>query len=225
MKFFIRLKLVLSSLLIIVFSSGCFEVIEEVNLNNGGDGSFTFTVNMSKSKIQLSSIMLLDSINGYPVPKVSDIQKELNALKSILVNTPGLVNVEVNSDYNNYVFIVKGVFNSVNVLNEALARINQSVNYGRNIPRIDDNFSFTGNIFKRILDYDFENDFITMKAQDKLIFDNANYISIYRFEKEIDSFTNDIAIKSKNGKAIMLKTSIKDIIHKKTSIQNEINLN
>jgi hypothetical protein len=72
----------ISSILIIFLYTSCFEIIEEVNMNEDGTGSFNFTINMSQSKIQINSMFLLDSVNGRPMPKKEDFEKALRRVET-----------------------------------------------------------------------------------------------------------------------------------------------
>ena len=84
--------------------TGCFEVVEEVTLNEDGSGKVTFNINMSQSKTKLNSIMLMDSINGYKIPKKSDINNAILKIEQHLKNTPGISNINKVVDYKNFIF-------------------------------------------------------------------------------------------------------------------------
>ena len=82
MKIFKRkFAIVFTSLLIILLFPACFEIVEEVSLNNDGSGSFCFTINMSQSKLNINAMLLLDSVNGRPVPKMENMKKTVSAIK------------------------------------------------------------------------------------------------------------------------------------------------
>nr|BFF39643.1 hypothetical protein BACY1_14480 [Tenacibaculum mesophilum] len=70
-----KILLLFSTISILLFTS-CFEFVEEVSFNKDGSGSAVLTINLSKSKTKLASIMLLDSINGYKVPSKVTIRKK-----------------------------------------------------------------------------------------------------------------------------------------------------
>ena len=105
MKILAYLKYTLAVFLLCTITS-CFEVIEEVNLKNDGSGSMIFTLNMSKSKAKLASIMLLDSVNGFKVPSRKDIQKSLDEIVAELNKAEGITNVKETADYDNFIFSV-----------------------------------------------------------------------------------------------------------------------
>ena len=67
------MKIVFKISFFLVFFSftSCFEIVEEVTLKKDGSGEMSFSINLSQSKTKLNSIMLMDSINGYKVPKKS----------------------------------------------------------------------------------------------------------------------------------------------------------
>jgi hypothetical protein len=68
------------------------------------------------------------------------------------------------------------------------------------------------------------NDYNSLSDRDKAVFKNAKYTTIYRFNSSVKSYTNQDALKSKSGKAIMLKVNVKDLITNKKTIQNKIEI-
>ncbi len=60
---------------LLLICTGCFEIIEEVSLNEDGSGKVTLTLNLSRSKTRINSIMLLDSVNNYEVPSEQEIRQ------------------------------------------------------------------------------------------------------------------------------------------------------
>ena len=88
-----RVLLLFSVISIFLFTS-CFEFVEEVTFNKDGSGSAVLTINLSKSKTKLASIMLLDSINGYKVPSKVTIRKKVQEIVSKIKGTKGVHNVK-----------------------------------------------------------------------------------------------------------------------------------
>jgi len=43
--------------------SSCFEIVEEITMNDDGSGNILMTLNFSRSKSKIKSILLMDSIN------------------------------------------------------------------------------------------------------------------------------------------------------------------
>lgn len=211
------------SILLILSYTSCFEIIEEVNMNKDGSGNFNFTINMSQSKIHINSLFLLDSVNGRPMPKKENFEKALRRVEFELKKDTALSSIEVSENWKDYIFSVSGKFSHINALNKAIKNINTIFNTPRGYQvELHDNFKFEPNIFERLYSYNLINDYNALSDKDKAVFKNAKYTTIYRFNSPVKSYSNPNALKSKSGKAIMLKVNIKDLITNKKTIQNKI---
>jgi hypothetical protein len=223
----LKYKIVLPCLLILVILlfPSCFEIIEEVNLNNDGSGSFCFTINMSQSKLQLNSMFLLDSINGRPMPKKEKLSEAFDKFEIALKEEKELSNINTIRNWDDYIFSINGNFNNIEALNKAINKINTIFNQTKNSNTfIQDNYSYSGKIFTRLYNYNLVNEYNSMSEKDKSVFENAKYTTIYRFVNPVGNFTNPDAKISKSGKAVMLKVNVKDLITNAKTIKNSINL-
>ncbi len=195
-------------------------------MNEDGTGTFNFTINMSQSKIHINSLFLLDSVNGRPMPKVEDFEKAIRRVELELKKDSALSNIEVTENWKDYIFSVSGDFINVDALNKAIKNINTIFNTPRGYKvELYDNFRYQPKVFERLYSYNLVNDYNTLSGKDKAVFKNAKYTTIYRFKSPVKSFTNPDALKSKSGKAIMLKINVKDLITNKKTIQNKIEIN
>ena len=217
-------KLVLFAFLIPLFSS-CFEVIEEISMRNDGTGDVVLTINLSQSRTKVASVMLLDSVQGYKVPSKQKIQQELSEAVAYLKKSEGISNVKSSSDFNNYIatisFTFKDVSNVNNITKNILAR--------QKIKATDTSsysFNKTGKTFIRKYQpvATAKAEFNKLKTKDKAVFNGATYTSIYRFESPVTSTSNPASNVSKSKKAVMLKSSIMDLINGKTNVSNQIQL-
>ena len=205
--------------------TACFEIVEEVNLNNDGSGSFCFTINMSQSKLNLNSMLLLDSVNGRPVPKINDLKVILKKAETKL-KEGNITNLNLKENWEAYIFSISGNFDNIETLNKAINNISASFGKFQGMPlKEGDNFSYKDKIFKRLYNYNLVDDYNSLPEKDKIIVKNAKYTSIYRFNSLVKSFSNPDALKSKSGKAMMLKLNIKDLITNNKSLANSIILN
>lgn len=210
----------------IFFFSSCFEIIEEVNLNNDGSGSFCLTINMSQSKMDINAMLLLDSINGRPIPKVDDMKKLLIDMEATLQKDSGLSNIKVSKNWDDYIFSISGNFNDIKALNEAIRTTYSLIKKpDASTVAMKDNFSFSQKIFKRLYHLDLVSDYQSLPEKDKLVFKNAKYTSVYRFKSPVSACSNPGALKSKSGTSVMLKANISDILSNSKSIANSITLN
>jgi len=210
-------------LLIITFSyTSCFEIVEEVNLNDDGTGSFIFTVNMSQSRIQVNSIMLLDSINGRPLPKIEDFKKAIRRLEYELKKDSAISEIKITENWEDYIFSITGNFQNIDALNKAIKNINTIFTPKGYTAELYDNFKYENNIFERLYSYNLINEYNTLSQKDKTAFKNAKYTTVYRFNSPVKSYSNQNALKSKSGKAIMLKVNVRELVTNKKSIKNTI---
>ncbi|GAA4198375.1 hypothetical protein GCM10022289_06990 [Pedobacter jeongneungensis] len=217
-------KLLLFVLLIPVLSS-CFEVIEEISMKNDGTGDVILTINLSQSKTKVASVMLLDSVQGYKVPSRQKIQQELNEAVAYLKKSEGISNVKSSSDFNNYIatisFSFKDVSNINNITKNILAQQKikatntSSYAYNKTTKTFSRKYQAIGTA---------KTEFNKLKAKDKAVFNGATYTSIYRFESPVTSSTNPASNVSKSKKAVMLKSSIMDLINGKINASNTIQL-
>jgi len=222
----IKLTISLLGIAAILSFPSCFEIVEEVNLNEDGSGTFNFTINMSQSKLNINSLFLLDTINGKPMPKKEDLARAFDKVEKTLNEDKDISNVAVKKNWDDYIFSVSGNFVNVDALNKAINKINTLFNQTEKYdPVVQDNYSFVNKIFTRLYNYDLINEYNSMPEKDKEVFDNAKYTAIYRFTSPVASFTNNNAMKSKNGKAIMLKVDVKDLITNNKTLKNSIHLN
>ena len=226
MKFFIfKNKQFIILFLVVFLLPSCFEIIEEVNLNDDGSGTFCYTINMSQSKLEINSMFLLDSINGRPMPHKEQLVEAFDKVENALKEEQDLSNIQSKRNWDNYIFSVSGSFVNVVALNKAINKINTMFNRpGMYKTVIQDNYIFEGKVFTRLYNYNLLNEYNSMSGKDKNVFNNAKYTTIYRFSSPIASYSNADALKSKNGKSVMLKVNVKDLITNTKTIKNSINL-
>ncbi|MCX2493303.1 hypothetical protein OQX63_07455 [Pedobacter sp. PF22-3] len=217
-------KLLLFIFLIPVLSS-CFEVIEEISMKNDGTGDVTLTINLSQSKTKVASVMLLDSVQGYKVPSKQKIQQELNEAVSYLKKSEGISNVKSTSDFNNYIATISFSFKDVSNINNITKNI-----LARQKIKATNTSSYTYNKATKTFSRKYQaigtakTEFNKLKAKDKAVFNGATYTSIYRFESVVTSSSNPASNVSKSKKAVMLKSSITDLINAKINVSNTIQL-
>ena len=215
--------------ILLIFSlflfSSCFEIVEDISLNNDGSGHVAITINLSQSKTKLHSIMLLDSINGYKIPSEKDIKKHFADLKEILTQTSGISGVVTRLDFDNFIFNVSCDFDNTNALNEVLINLNTKTEAAKIRQHKPFTYNKASKTFSRSYHYDIAKEFSKTNAKDRNIFENASYRTIYHFEKNIKSSSNKTAKISGNKKAIMLLVNAQDLITNKNTIKNKITLN
>ncbi|NUM31030.1 MAG: hypothetical protein HUU47_01750 [Bacteroidetes bacterium] len=209
---------------IIVFCSSCFEIIEDVSFKKNGSGTFKYIVNLSQSKAEINSLIKLDSSSGFKIPKIKELNENINKVEQSVKNTQGISNVKVNKDYTKWIFEIVFDFENCTIIETA---INNAINAvsNKNSFNVKDLFRFAGVSMQRNM--------LSLSKQDvknankgvlKKILSNANYTTIYRFETAIESHTNKKAKLSSSKKALMLNCKILNIINGKESLINFIKL-
>ena len=218
----------LSLCFLLMLNSSCFDVLEEINLNEDGSGSMVFTVNMSKSKTKLASIMMLDSINGHKIPSEEDIDIAIKEVMTHLKKSKGISNIKHTEDLENYIFSVSCDFNDISSLNGITAELIRDQNKRKKTNFNTSNFAYDQStlVFERKFNYDssIKKSFDYLKKEDRKVFEDANFIAIYRFKDIVESTSNKGAKVAPSKKAVMLKVDAMSLIYGEKTIQDKIKL-
>jgi len=218
-----RVKLVCCLSLVLAFLSGCFEIVEDVRLNADGSGTITYIVNMSQSRVKLNSIMLLDSVNGYPVPSEGEIRREIKKFRDGLSQHQGVTFVGETIDMDDYVFRLTFSFTELADLDEAMRDMGPY--YNPALAKSNErHFEWKGSTFHRHYDFRKTPEMERLMKKEGEALEGANFVGIYRFATPISTFTNPFAKKSKDGTSVMIRMPIKDILSEEKSIRNQITL-
>ncbi|MBL1279428.1 MAG: hypothetical protein COA33_004115 [Fluviicola sp.] len=210
--------------LIFAFSA-CIEIIDDITINDDGSGTFKYTVNLSSSKVKINSILALDSLDGKKVPSLSEIQEKLHELSNSLRTKEGISNVDFHADYDNFIFKIKCDFTSLSLLQNAVEELAIKENKGVAIPELKKEW------------LTFENDSLVrsvpkitlikakkINKRDAELLKEGSYTSITRFQKVVDTFSNNSAKLSKNRKAVMVRTNPYLLIQNPQLVDNVIYL-
>jgi len=205
--------------------SSCFEVVEEISMRNDGTGDVVLTINLSQSKTKVASVMLLDSVQGYKVPSKQKIQQELSEAVAYLKKSEGISNVKSTADFNNYIATISFTFKDVSNINNITKNI-----LAKQKIKATNTSSYSFNKATKVFSRKYQPvstakaEFNKLKSKDKAVFNGATYTSIYRFESTVISTGNPSSNISKSKKAVMLRSSIMDLINGKTNVSNQIQL-
>ncbi|MBS9461361.1 hypothetical protein KIM67_02990 [Flagellimonas sp. 389] len=214
--------------LVVLSTSSCFDILEEINLNKDGSGTLLFTVNMSKSKTKIASLMLLDSVNGYKVPTENDIELALNDVVKHLEKSEGITNIKKTKDFGNYIFSVSCNFEDIASLNGITSQLIKEQNRREKTNFNTSNFAYDASkrVFERKFKYDssIKKSFDYLKKEDKKIFQDASFTSIYRFDEPVQAASNSNAKIAPSKKAVMLRIDAMSFILGEKTIQNKIQL-
>lgn len=204
--------------------TGCFEVVEEITLNDDGSGQITMTVNISRSKTKLNSIMLMDSINNYKVPTEADIKEGMARMTAEIKSIKGVSNVSHQMNFDDFIFSVTCDFSNVDVLNDVITHFSTE----GHAAELNSNKQFTYDAsrksFTRNYHYNLSREINKVRQKDREILDEASVTTIYRFESPIASAQNSDSKIAGNKKAVMLRVDVPDMISNKKNIKNTITL-
>ena len=222
-------SITLFSLLIsftLLFSS-CFEISEEVNLNNNGSGDVKLTINLSESKQNLAAYLKGGKVEGQAIPSLEELKKEVENIKNALSKVKGMSEVKATTNFEEFVFTLSGKFDKVTTLNKAINKVADELNRSP-LPTIKkDNFRHERNQFTRLFKYAKDlklspEEFNNLNFSARFVMESARYVSIYRFPKPVKKFSNKKAQLSPSKKAIKLEHTIAELARGEASIENTI---
>ena len=194
--------------------TSCFDIIQDVTVHDNGSGNFALTVNLNKSKSQINRIISQDSIRGFHIPSTKEIDNKLASLKTELGKLKGISNVKIAKNFEEYIFKLNLDFANINDLNEAQKELS------RLDPNIGQPISYT--FTHHNLNCTYSNDLLK-KADNELLkyklgeLRSADFITIFRFDKQVKSCNGTTCKISKNGKTTFNKISAASFIENATN--------
>lgn len=203
-----------------ILLSGCFEMVEEVTYKDADSGDYLLTMNCSKSKVKLKTLMTLDSFLGVKIPSQARMNAYFNAIANAARKTQGITKVTTTRDFENFIFTFSCSFDKTENLNKVINEAAKSCSR-KKIPHLNV-FGMSSTAFSR---YQTPNDSISKRLRNNPnlnLLAGATVVSIYRFTKEVKSVSNSKAKISPNKKAVMLKQDITDIISTPSIFSNTI---
>lgn len=213
-------------LISLISLTSCIEIIDDITLNEDGSGTFKYNINLSSSKVKISSVLALDSLDGKKIPSKAEIQSRIDHFISVLESKEGIKNVQMGTDFSNYIFRLQCEFKSVKSLQEAIKSTVKSEIKG-NDDFLGDNVDWLS-----LKEASFERSVpeFSIKKVDRLTDEEINqlkqgsYISITRFDRLVKDFSNKSAIMAKNKMAVMLKANAYSLSQNPSLLENTIYL-
>ncbi|WP_433902094.1 hypothetical protein [Sphingobacterium puteale] len=220
-----RLCMALCALVTVFTLSGCFDFVEQIDLKPNGSGHIAATLNLSKSKTKVSSLMKMKSIKGIQIPTQAEMEKEIRAAVQMLKQTKGISNVQYRTDFTNFIVNISCDFSqieSLNAFSDILAnrfktKISNSNRYYYNVQT---------NIFERkfVASNTWKAKFNQLGSDNTAQFADAFYTQIIRFEKPLASQENSKAKVAGNKRGVLLKLLFTDLVYGKSTLANKITL-
>lgn len=208
---------------VLLLFSSCFEITEEVTMNEDGSGNFRLTVNLSESRQSLVNYMKMDEVEGVAVPSQEKMEADLDLVSRTLREMDGLSKVVVIRDFERFIFTFSGEFTRVEVLNEAINEVVGTLNRTAHPILEEQNFTHSEQEFTRRFKYPipedvYEDASLTMRY----LMDSARLVSVFRFSKPIKRNSNQHTLISPSRKSIMLHATIAELIKGEVLLDNKI---
>ena len=215
----VKMKMILG--LTILFSlSSCFEIIEELDLKKDHSGDFTYTLNMSASRLELNTILKLDSFKGRAIPSAKDITADMDKAILLIRQSSGINKAVYTKNWEDYIFEFKISFDSLAALDRALNQTYQKLSKSKE--PLKDRLLMANGLLKRTSRLNRLSWFKKLNSKEVQDLSKANYTCVYRFQEKIKSQSNTHANTSKNGMASLLKSDIKSLLKQQKSVANTI---
>lgn len=203
--------------------TSCIELIDDLTINSDGSGKFKYLVNLSSSKVEVTSLLAIDTIDGHKVPEVSEIKLKISQFEKQMLSQPGISNVNIESDWQNYIFKFSCDFNNLDNLQNALRNSVDNINTNGYKLHYESNWinwsgtSLTRDTPNLVTDQLFNLKYI---KEEELKF--AKYTTISRFDKEITRFDNNLTVLSKNKKSAMIQIDLHSLIINSNKLDDKI---
>lgn len=210
------MKRLFIALLFSLTLTSCFDIIEEVNLNENGSGQFKLTMDLSKSEAWLDALFTLETYRGKKVPSIKQIESKLDSVKLTVASTEGISNVQLEKDFESYIFTWSFDFSNAQQLNSALDKVMDT--YGTKIHddvKSHDYYTYDGKSLIRNNAVDFQS-IMGKMSNDTLLLKTSNYVHILRSSKQIKTATNIHSKVSKSGKAVLTRANLMEAFKTKS---------
>ena len=209
--------------LLISFSlTSCFELVEQINVNEDGTGEMTVTINMFESKRKLKAFMEApESMHGYSAPDQKEVEQFFQSVVEKVSEVEGISNVKSDIYYEDFIFSVSGSFDKVSAMNEAINQFTGGMSRG--MVSLKNEYNYEEGTFRRAFASPYAADaYDEIPMMQRVILESARIISVYRFDKEIKEMTSTDTEVSFDKKEARFESNLSDIVSGKKSINNEI---
>lgn len=201
--------------------SGCFEVIQEIDLNEDGSGHLEIVLNFSRSETKIDALLLLDEVNGHELPTLAETNSKFNALLDSARKSRGISNVEGNFNQDNYIFEFSCDFDKIERINQ---RVLELAKMKDSTASYYEYFSFKNQELRQNAGKQMVKAFNKMSMADREVLIGADYTAIFRFQNEVLSIANTSAHLSPNKKVVILQSTVMDLIHHPERVNHHIKI-
>lgn len=205
--------------------TSCIEILDDLTLNNDGSGTFKYAINLSSSKVKVNSILALDSLDGKKVPSIDEISGKIKDVIDQLNDQNGISNVEMESNFDEFIFKLQFDFTSIRTLQDAITSIIKTEAKNSELKDFETRWlSFEDDKLIRSIPQITIEKTSKLKKEDAELLKEGSYTCITRFERDVESFENETAKKAKNNKAVMLRTNAYSLSQNPALLDNTIYL-
>ncbi len=113
---FIKLLLLLTPFTLI----SCLDVVEEFDFEKNKSGKVTYTFNLSQSKLKLNTLLKLDSVNGFRVPKLDEVEQKMAEVVKEIKTKAGIKTASYSVNNSDFIYTISISFSSIKHLDNAL---------------------------------------------------------------------------------------------------------
>lgn len=220
-----KLNLIFAAILALFSFSSCIEILDDLTLNNDGSGTFKYSINLSSSKVKVNSILALDSLDGKKVPSIDEISAKIKEVVDQLKASNGISNVQMESNYTDFIFKLQFDFTSLKTLQDAIVTIVKAESKNSDLKEIEARWlSYDDDKLVRSIPQITVEKVNQIKKEDADLLKQGSYTSITRFERDVESFENPEAKLAKNNKAVMLRTNAYSLTQNSSLLDNTIYL-
>lgn len=203
--------------------SSCIDIIDDLTINNDGTGKLKLSINLSKSKLEVNSLLALDSLHGQRVPKLSEITGQIPIYVDKIKSKPGIKSVTTEQDTVNFILKLTIEFSNIEELEVALKEVvkeenTQWVNFDFDWVKWGNNTLTRNNI--KIP----EEQLRKLKYEDIQKLKQGTYTSITRFQEPIVEYTHKAATLSANKQSLMIRTSAYLLAEDAQALKNQIKI-
>jgi hypothetical protein len=201
--------------------TSCIDLIDDLTINRDGSGVLKISINLSKSKLKVNSILALDSLNGKRIPKIGEISSKIDYYAGIIKEKDGIKNVIVSKNNEEFIYKFTIEFSNIEKLEQSLKEVlneeNSSwVNFDFDWVKWENNVLTRNNIQIPA------SQLRKLKVEDVEALKTGNYVSITRFQDPVLEFTNELSKLSGDQKAVMIKTTAFNLAENTQLLKNTI---
>jgi len=167
---------IIAGLALLLFT-GCFEIVEEMDLNPNGSGKMQVVVNMSESKENLNEYLKSGSANGIKIPDKTQLQSYLDQIQLSLNKVNGISNAGTSADFNEFIFTFTADFTDVKAMNTAVTQLTKELSNGTF--SIDNKYEYSNGKFVRSFGTIISpEDYEKLPVMQRFVLESARMVSI-----------------------------------------------